>query len=74
MGRHTSKTAVRHAAPTTRVRGFDEASDESWPVEDETLRALDDPDTGVDASSYERWRRSRSEPPPPLAHYRRRTD
>jgi hypothetical protein len=68
MAKHTSKRVKIH-----------DVSVEGWPVGERTMHALDDPDVGVDTSSFYRWRRNRSEPPPPLgpsgsglAHYRRR--
>jgi len=72
---------MRRGHPKTSARngGIRSTSVESWPIDETTLHALDDPDVGVDASAFYRWRRHRSEPPPPLgptgsglARYRRR--
>lgn len=78
MTRQTAKSLARRTT-SARARQIEDASVEGWPIEDGALHALDDPDTGLDASAFYRWRRVRSEPPPPLgpsgsglAHYRRR--
>jgi hypothetical protein len=70
LAKHTSKKAPRRS---------NESLSEVWPEDEIALHALDDPDVGVDSSSFYRWRRNKSEPPPPmgltgsgLAHYRRR--
>lgn len=77
MGRHTAKGKPASLGRSGR-RTLD-SSVEGWPITDEALHALDDPEIGVDASAFYRWRRVRSEPPPPmgpsgsgLGHYRRR--
>jgi hypothetical protein len=76
MAKHTSVGKTRQSAARERIH---DVSVDGWPIGDVALHALDDPDIGVDASSFYRWRRNRSEPPPPLgptgsglAHYRRR--
>ena len=76
MVKHTAK--VKHAGEV-RGRRIHDVSVEGWPISDEALHALDDPDIGVDSSAFYRWRRNKSEPPPPrgptgsgLSHYRRR--
>jgi hypothetical protein len=50
-----------------------------WPIDEMPAHAIDDPDAGVDGAAFYRWRRVRSEPPPPmgptgsgLSRYRRR--
>lgn len=65
------------ARPMARRRtrhAFDGGSDEeglgveleALLLDDEPHRALSDPDIGVDATAFYRWRRVRSEPPPPM--------
>jgi hypothetical protein len=74
-GRHNSVGSASRTTPA-EIR---ETAVESWPTDETTIHALDDPDVGVDASAFYRWRRNRSEPPPPLgptgsglSRYRRR--
>jgi hypothetical protein len=70
MAKHTGSKATRSRRS---------AASNEWPISDEPAHALDDPDVGVDPTAFYRWRRVRSEPPPPmgpsgsgLSHYRRR--
>lgn len=77
MAKHTSQSSG--SITRARVKRIDEAATDAWPVSDAPTHALDDPDVGVDPSAFYRWRRVRSEPPPPLgprgsglARYRRR--
>jgi hypothetical protein len=60
MGKHTS------VGKRERIAHRERASVESWPEDDIVAHAIDDPDVGVDACEMRRWRRNRSEPPPPL--------
>jgi hypothetical protein len=38
---------------------------EAWPIADEPRVALGEPEIGLDQSDFYRWRRSRTDPPPP---------
>ena len=53
--------------PVARGRVRRELEDlEALLLDDEPHRALEDPDSGVDHAAFYRWRRVRSEPPPPM--------
>ncbi len=42
-------------------------TEEAWPITEEPRVALGEPGVGLDQNQFYRWKRSRSEPPPPFA-------
>jgi hypothetical protein len=59
-----TKSRTRRTTPRAQVIDPAEAQ-EAWPILEEPRVALGEPEIGLDAHDFYRWRRSRSEPPPP---------
>jgi hypothetical protein len=59
-----TKSRTRRVTPREQWIDRVEAQ-EAWPVPEEPRIALGEPEIGLDQSEFYRWRRSRSDPPPP---------
>ena len=59
-----TKSRVRRVTPREQWINPRLAQD-VWPITEEPKVALGEPDTGVDQADFYRWRRNRSDPPPP---------